>query len=834
VKFASPKTWIRPLPLRPRLLGLVLLSVAPFIFLIAMVARQHRMNEREDAEAAALDQAGAIAARIDSRFGSVETLLLTLVHSVSPDAKDSLRNDKLLREVVAELPEEFAHFAVLTPAGAAIGTSDTLQSGKRNPILLSTGVADTALEFDIHGPAPLYGNTGPLGLAVSHLDSTLRVRVVGVMMMAQLQKDVSRNELLGSRVTLIADRRGTVILRSPSPGAWVGRNIAGSPLFQSVHGRRAGVAATRDLEGRDVFTGYVTARHVPWIVATNTPQSLAFAKQRADFWRAIDWGALALVLAMVLAWTQATRIAEVLTASLNAMSDTLDKREETLRLNEMRFRALIENVGDIILIASPEGVRRYVSPAMSRVLGYSEAELLAFTAEDMIDPADWPGVRELIREVQQMPGATASGQARYRHRNGSWLTMEISLSNLIDVPGVDGIVVNLRDVTEQVALESELRQAQKMESVGQLAGGVAHDFNNLLTVISGRVDFLLESRNLDSDQASDLGEIKKAGERATELTRQLLAFSRKQLLQPRVVDLNRMVAEVEPMLRRLFPEDINIRIELGEDLGSITADPGQLQQILLNLALNARDAMPSGGTLTFRTENTTHRGPTVHHDTQITPGEYVMLQVGDTGVGMDAATRLRIFEPFFTTKGQGKGTGLGLSTVYGIVKQSGAVISVSSAPREGTTFCVYFPRTDGFALAQSAERGEVSPLSGSETILLVEDDSSVRNLVERVLTSRGYNVLAAQHGSAALSLAANRERAVDLVLTDIVMPAMSGRQLVEALQLEHPQLRVLYMSGYTDDEVLRRGLHDPGTSFIQKPFTAENLATQVRKVLDAA
>jgi two-component system, cell cycle sensor histidine kinase and response regulator CckA len=288
------------------------------------------------------------------------------------------------------------------------------------------------------------------------------------------------------------------------------------------------------------------------------------------------------------------------------------------------------------------------------------------------------------------------------------------------------------------------------------------------------------------------------------------------------------------MLRRLIREDINIRVELSEDLGSVTADPGQLQQILLNLALNSRDAMPSGGLLTFRTENRTLNGGASRREAHIAPGDYVVLEVADTGIGMDEVTQSHIFEPFFTTKGQGKGTGLGLSTVYGIVKQSGAGISVESAPQQGTTFCVYFPRTDGYALAQPAECEQSSPVAGNETILLVEDDSSVRELVERVLRSRGYNVLSAQHGTAALSLASERDWPVDLVLTDMVMPAMSGRELVEALQVERPRLRVLYMSGYTDDEVLRRGLHDPNTSFIQKPFTAENLATQVRKVLDAA
>ena len=824
----SPLTWFRPLPLRPRLLALVLLSVAPFIFLIAIVARQQRSNERERAEVAALDQATSIAGRIDSRFGAVETLLIALVHSVSPYAKDSLRNDKVLRDVVAELPSEFAHFAVLDRAGASIGTSDTLASGKRRPLVIPLQVRpDTALDFDIHGLAPLYGSGGPPAVAISHFDSTLGIRIVGVMTTARIEKDLLRSQAGEHRSATIMDQHGTVIFRSPAADKWIGKNVAGSLLFRLSRTRPSGVTASSDLDGSQVFAGYVTARHVPWIVETATPQTLAFAKQRAGFWKAIGWGVLALILAMVLAWSQATRIVEPIRQSL-------EKRDEALRLSEMRFRAIIENVSDIILIADAALVRRYVSPAMSRVLGYSEDELLALTVGEMVEPSDWPGIRELIRTVQSSPGASASGLARYRHRDGSWLTMEIAITNLLDVPGVEGLVVNLRDVTQQVALESELRQAQKMDSVGQLAGGVAHDFNNLLTVIAGRVDFLLEASNLDAEQASDLAEIKKASERATELTRQLLAFSRKQLLQPRVVDLNRMVNDVEPMLRRLIREDISIRVDLSDDLGSVTADPGQLQQILLNLALNSRDAMPSGGVLTFRTENRTLNGGASRREAHIPPGDYVVLEVVDTGIGMDAVTQSHIFEPFFTTKGQGKGTGLGLSTVYGIVKQSGAGISVESAPQQGTTFCVYFPRTDGYALAEPAECGEAAPVAGNETILLVEDDSSVRELVERVLKSRGYNVLAAQHGSAALSLASQRERAVDLVLTDIVMPAMSGRELVEALQVQRPRLRVLYMSGYTDDEVLRRGLHDPNTSFIQKPFTAENLATQVRKVLDAA
>jgi PAS domain S-box-containing protein len=861
----EPRKRVSSFGLRPRLVALVLAAVAPFVFLITMVAQQNRSNERLSAEESALGNARALADRIDSRFGAIETVILTLTHSVSPNPRDSLQNDKLLRDVLTELPPGFAHFAVTTLDGRVIGTSDTLPNGHRRAIAPGSGAPDTTRDFDIHAPAPIFGATGPSAIAISHTDSSLRVRMIGFMGIDRLQHELMRASLPSGSIATVVDPRGTVILRSRNSNKWLGRRVERSALFNSSRGRREGIAAVSDIEGDNVFSGYVTASHVSWIVHVGSPKFLALAKERSEFWRALGFGAIALALAIVLAWTQASRIIApirkvvrdalllsngdlshrsalatdtdeigVLGTSLNAMAETLQKREEALKRSEMRFRAIIENVDDVIIIARPDGSRTYVSPAMARVLGYREEELLAFNARDMIHPADWPAVRELIRDVQTTPGTTLFGQARYRHRNGSWRIMDVSLTNLSEVAGVDGLLVNLRDVTEHVTLETELRQAQKMESVGQLAGGVAHDFNNLLTVISGRIDFLLGASNLERDQEDDLTEIKKAADRAASLTQQLLAFSRKQLLQPRVVDLNRTLDDVEPMLRRLIGEDIQIRIEHGADLGFVTADPGQLQQILMNLALNARDAMPSGGVLTFVTANHTVRNEADALAAKLNVGDYVMLQVSDTGVGMDQATQARIFEPFFTTKGHGRGTGLGLSTVYGIVKQSGAAISVTSAPQAGTTFKVSFPRTDACALAKPAVEDELSPPLGTETILLVEDDSAVRELVERVLRSRGYSVLAAQHGGDALQLASDPAKEMDLVLTDIVMPAMSGRELVEALQNLRPTVRVLYMSGYTNDEILRRGLHDPNTSFIQKPFTAENLAVQVRKVLDAA
>jgi PAS domain S-box-containing protein len=397
-----------------------------------------------------------------------------------------------------------------------------------------------------------------------------------------------------------------------------------------------------------------------------------------------------------------------------------------------------------------------------------------------------------------------------------------------------GRVFSFRDVTERRELEHQLRQAQKMESVGRLAGGVAHDFNNILTVITGRVDFLIGSPNLIGDQEGDLREIRVASDRAGDLTRQLLAFSRKQLLQPRMVDLNREVDQVEPMLRRLIGEDIQIAVVRGKDLGRVMADPGQVNQVLLNLALNARDAMPSGGLLTIRTANERGRLNANGGDRRSSGVDSVVLEVTDSGCGMDEATTSQIFEPFFTTKGEGKGTGLGLATVYGIVKQSGGSISVRSAPEMGTTFRILFPLAEAVNPTQPTREEPETSDAGSETILLVEDDKSVLALAQRILQSRGYKVLPASHGADALRIASEPNQQINLVVTDVVMPGMNGREFVEALNGQLPGIPVLYMSGYTDDDIIRRGLKESSVAFLQKPFTATSLARLVRTVLDAA
>ena len=393
-----------------------------------------------------------------------------------------------------------------------------------------------------------------------------------------------------------------------------------------------------------------------------------------------------------------------------------------------------------------------------------------------------------------------------------------------------------RKVKEEALRKSEdqLRQSQKMDAIGQLAGGVAHDFNNLLTIILGYGDLLLARLRADAQALSFVTEIKKAGERAASLTHQLLAFSRKQLLDSKILDLNTIVSETDKMLGRLIGNDITLTTVLDPNLKLVKADPGQVGQVLLNLAVNARDAMPQGGQLTIETSNAYLNDTYAQAHPEVQPGEHVLLAVSDTGCGMDAATKSRIFEPFFTTKELGKGTGLGLSTVFGIVKQSEGHISVDSEPGRGTAFKIYLPchkeatvRAIGPSLALSQ-----APRGGKETILLVEDEDAVRNLSRQVLQSNGYEVLEASGAATALRVCEDYPMAIDLLVSDVVMPEMSGRQLAERLNGLRPEMKVMYMSGYTNDAVVRHGVQAAETAFLQKPFTSHALAQKVRAVLD--
>ncbi len=456
------------------------------------------------------------------------------------------------------------------------------------------------------------------------------------------------------------------------------------------------------------------------------------------------------------------------------------------------------------------------------------------------------------RPTDVVPGFGASAEAHLRRvlASGEALSDERPSDSSVDgarrywlanyfpvrdtMGAVTGAGIIVLDTTSHHDLEAQLLQAQKMEAVGRLAGGVAHDFNNLLTVISSYSEMALQTLPHEDPLYADMKEIRSSADRASRLTRQLLAFSRKQVMQPQVLDLNRVATEMERMLRRLIGEDVKFALDLSRGIGEVRADPGQIEQVMMNLVLNARDAMPDGGQLAVRTSNETVHEEIAVGGQCVPPGEYVALRVSDTGTGMDENTMSHLFEPFFTTKETGQGTGLGLSTVYGIVKQSGGEILVRSLPGAGSTFTVYLPRLvrrDGLAPDDDGQRQDVG--GGTETVLLVEDDGALRNLARRILKSAGYTVIEARTANAAIELGATYPGRIDLLLTDVVMPQVNGRAVGERLRALRPGIRVLFMSGYTDDMVMKRGIRSAQTDFLQKPFTPEQLVRRIREVLDA-
>ena len=511
-----------------------------------------------------------------------------------------------------------------------------------------------------------------------------------------------------------------------------------------------------------------------------------------------------------------------------AMAIERKRAEEGLLENERRYRLLFQANPEAMWVYDDETLRFLaVNAAAVQRYGYSEHEFLAMTVRD-IRPAS-----ESVRFEETLHNDTGGTFTGFRHRRKDGTLIDVDIeSQPITFAGRPARLVLARDVTARRQLEDQLRQAQKMEAVGQLAGGIAHDFNNLLTAILGCTQLLLHATPLDDARREDVEEIKNAGLRAAELTRQLLAFSRRQVLAPKLLDMNAVVANMDKMLRRLIGEDVALATELAAELGPVSADPGQLEQVLLNLAVNARDAMPQGGRLTIATANVmlTEEYAERHH--RLPPGHYVLLAVSDTGVGMDAATQKHLFEPFFTTKEVGKGTGLGLATVYGIVKQSGGYIWVYSEQGHGTTVKVYLPRVAGAAEPLPAAEAAPELRRGTETVLLVEDAAPVRTLARKSLESCGYRVLDAADGRAALELSAGHAGGIDILVTDVVMPGMSGRELAERLAPLRPGMRVLYTSGYTDDAMVHQGVLRSGVAFLQKPFVPESLARKVREVLD--
>ncbi len=506
--------------------------------------------------------------------------------------------------------------------------------------------------------------------------------------------------------------------------------------------------------------------------------------------------------------------------------------QERLRRSESNFRSLVMNAPYGICRCDALGILQDANPALVAMFGYeSAAELTGRHLGSLYsDAQQWFQTADYFHARKEFNNLTTECV----RKDGTPIVARISGRSIPNGQSGGTFEIFMEDVTETRTLELQLRQAQKMEAIGRLAGGIAHDFNNLLMVISGYSEFLLERLGSDPRLRGPAQEISNAGQRATSLTRQLLAFSRKQMLTPKVLDLNEVVAENLKMLTRMIGEDIDLVMVPGPALGAIRADPGQIDQVIMNIAVNARDAMPQGGKLTIETANVALDENFARTHAPLTAGDYIMLAISDNGVGMDYETQLRIFEPFFTTKGS-KGTGLGLSTVYGIVKQSGGFIFVDSQPHRGTVLRAYFPRVEGREDAAAAQDSLGLPRAdrGQETILLVEDETNLRRLARQYLENQGYKILEAEDGAAALQIVDGYHGAIDLLLTDVIMPGMNGRELAARVTNLLPDVRVLYMSGYTENAVGQDGTLDAGINLLQKPFSLPALKDRVRELLDS-
>jgi PAS domain S-box-containing protein len=529
-------------------------------------------------------------------------------------------------------------------------------------------------------------------------------------------------------------------------------------------------------------------------------------------------------------------IEETMPSSLTSSERELE--EKALRASETRYRRLFESAKDGILILDAEtGQVLDANPFLISLLGYSHADLLGKNVWDLGPFKNIAVSKAAFKELQDKEYVRHE-DLPLQTRDGQLISVEF-VSNVYWVGQARVIQCNIRDITqrkraeeERKKLEAQLQVSQKMEAIGSLATGVAHDFNNLLSVILGQTELALQDLREGDPLKDNLLEVKKAGERAAGLTRQLLAFGHKQLLQPTLLNLNQVAEGVGKMLRRLVGEDIDFVQVLSPDLGVVRADPGQIEQVLMNLVVNARDAMSEGGKLTIETSNVEINNADAAPHVGVKPGSYVRVVVTDTGCGMDEQTKAQIFEPFFTTKKKGKGTGLGLSTVYGIVKQSGGNICVTSELGRGTSFTIDFPRQLSAKATSPRLRAIQKPDAGTETILVVEDEEAIRKVVNKSLEAVGYSVLSAAAAGEALQIAALHAGAIHLLLTDVVMPRMSGRALAQELLRARPTIKVLYMSGYADNALVHNGVIDEGTHFIGKPFCATDLTRKVREVLD--
>jgi PAS domain S-box-containing protein len=866
----------RGLSIQLRLVLLVVAAALPALFFSVIQARTTSSVERDNAEQRALQLARRIATRVDDHVNTVDALLVSLSRTVRVDARGGAHNDSLLSSVSRDLGTRFLNLSVATADGWVVGLSNTVGSRTRRISVSDRAYFQDAIANRGLGIGkPMIGRVSQeyslaLGRAILGPDGKPIGVVAASTLLDQLRSILIPNDLPPGAVVTLTDSDGIVLARTEDADAWIGHDISALATVRNARHAQEGVMEMTGADSVTRLSGFATASRVPWQVFVGIPSDVALARVHQQEWNAFLLGIASLLVSLGLAWALSRGIAGpvraltddadafaggelsrrtsvrpdgelgVLAHTFDRMADALERRSGELMASEERYRSLFDTLPLPMWVVDRDSMRFLaVNQAAVDRYGYSREEMLAMTVLDIRRPENHEFVRQMLAVDREQ---TLRGRlAQHLTRTGEELDVEIS-SDDFNYGGRRARLVVVNDVTERrrteqalLASQEQLRQSQKMEAIGSLAGGIAHDFNNLLTAILGYCDLALEGIPGDSTASEDVAEVRRAAQRAAELTHQLLAFSRRQVLKPRVFSLGAAVEQTEKILRRLISENIALEISGCPRQPLVCADPTQVEQVILNLAVNSRDAMPRGGRLHLATGSVTFDTPHATAGRTLPAGTYAMLAVSDTGTGIAPQVREHLFEPFFTTKPRGQGTGLGLATVYGIMQQSGGGIEVASVTGNGTTFILYFPLAaeDASIEPATATRRDMNP-RGEGTILLAEDDEAVRAIARETLERAGYRVLAAADGSTALAMASAHEGTIDLLLTDVIMPGMNGRELAATLTRRRPGIRVLFASGYTDNVLEGQDALAPGVTLLDKPFTPADLAAKVRDVLAGA
>jgi PAS domain S-box-containing protein len=773
----------------------------------------------------------------------------------------------IMSTVLANLSVEFQKYrwiAILGPDGITVAESRPAGSGNRS----LDGGSVTAILSDkrIVSPVRVADDFTPYMIisTPTRIAGAKKGWLVAELHLRNIWGLVDEISVGGNGVAYLVSSSGVLIAHPDKVRVLSPDKSAPVPVPPDLVPGRGVVRVEKENGSPRFLTAYAKVEGVDWVVAVQQPVLDAFLPASVLFRQSLMLVLMGIGLSLVLGVFVSRAISaplvnllqgtKTITAgnldyriavpsgdeigrladSFNTMVDSLRTRSAQLVESERRYRQVAEQVNDVIFTMDQDGRTTFLSPRLEAITGYTPAELVGKKLVDKLPVSERERAGAVIREMLAGSGRVDREiQLEVLARGGRKILMEAHLTADRDPHGTRQIYGVARDVSERARLLEQLAQAQKMEAVGRLAGGVAHDFNNLLTAIIGYCDYSMLSLDDRDTLARNLDEIKKAGNRAAALTQQLLAFSRRQVMQPRLLDLNLLVANLEKMLKRLLGEDVVLDTSPAPDLGCVLADPGQIEQVVMNLCINARDAMPRGGRILVETSNESLDSSRRESRYTVARGDYVRLRIVDTGIGMSPEIKSHLFEPFFTTKEAGKGTGLGLSTVYGIVKQTGGYIWVESEPGKGTAVDIFFPRAAGSAdVESSGAPREVR--GGPESILVVEDEPMIRTLVRNVLTSHGYTVFEADNGETAQEIFHERGKNINLIVTDVVLPGLSGRELVERLGALRPGVPALFMSGYTRDIIDNHGVLRAGLAFLQKPFTPESLLLKIREVLDSA